>query len=37
MGQGNMLPNKVLSLPLGWSFSVGFSGDTFDLPNRDEV
>ena len=37
MGQGNMLPNKVLHLPLGWSFSVGFRGDTFVLPEDDRV
>ncbi|WFD33020.1 polarity establishment/cellular polarization [Malassezia sp. CBS 17886] len=37
MGQGNMLPGKVLHLPLGWSFSVGFSGDTFVLPQQDRV
>ncbi|WFD42855.1 polarity establishment/cellular polarization [Malassezia psittaci] len=37
MGQGNMLPNKTLHLPLGWSFSIGFQGDTFRLPNDDEV
>ncbi|WFD22057.1 polarity establishment/cellular polarization [Malassezia equina] len=37
MGMGNMLPNKVLHMPLGWSFSVGFDGDTFVLPEDDRV
>ena len=37
MGLGNMLPNKVLHMPLGWSFSVGFDGDTFVLPEDDRV
>ena len=37
MGQGNMMPNKVLHLPLGWSFSIGFDGDTFVLPQDDHV
>ncbi|WFD33293.1 polarity establishment/cellular polarization [Malassezia cuniculi] len=37
MGRGNMLPNKVLHLPLGWSFSIGFDGDTFVLPQRNRV
>ena len=29
MGSGNMLANKVLHMPLGWSFSIGFLGDTY--------
>lgn len=37
MGMGNMLPNNVLHMPLGWSFSVGFDGDTFVLPEDDRV
>ncbi|WFC98767.1 polarity establishment/cellular polarization [Malassezia yamatoensis] len=37
MGQGNTLPNKTLHLPLGWSFSIGFQGDTFRLPDDDKV
>lgn len=37
MGKGNMLPHKVLHLPLGWSFSIGFDGDTFVLPEQDRV
>ncbi|WFD25794.1 polarity establishment/cellular polarization [Malassezia nana] len=37
MGFGNMLPNKVLHMPLGWSFSVGFDGGTFVLPEDDRV
>ena len=37
MGQGNMLPGNVLHLPLGWSFSIGFSGNTFVLPEERKV
>ena len=37
MGSNNMLPDKVLHIPLGWSFSIGFSGDTFVLPEDDRV
>lgn len=37
MGYGNMLPGNVLHMPLGWSFSIGFSGETFYLPNDDRV
>ena len=37
MGSGNMLANKVLHMPLGWSFSIGFLGDTYLLPDNDRV
>ena len=37
MGRGNMLPNKILHMPLGWSFSIGFDGDTFVLPEQNQV
>lgn len=37
MGEGNMLADKVLHMPLGWSFSIGFLGGTFVLPENDRV
>lgn len=37
MGSGNMLADKVLHMPLGWSFSIGFLGDTYLLPDNDRV
>lgn len=37
MGEGNMLADKVLHMPLGWSFSIGFLGNTYYLPDNDRV
>lgn len=37
LGQANLLPNNVLHIPLGWSFSVGLQGDTFTLANGNKV
>lgn len=37
MGSGNMLADKVLHMPLGWSFSIGFLGDTYLLSDNDRV
>lgn len=37
LGPDNILPGNILYLPLGWSFSVGFDGDTFSLPDGSNV
>ncbi|PWN86590.1 hypothetical protein FA10DRAFT_54331 [Acaromyces ingoldii] len=37
LGGSHMLPGDKLFIPLGWSFSVGFQGDTFTLPDGSNV
>jgi axial budding pattern protein 2 len=37
LGIKNILPGNQLHLPLGWSFSIGFAGDTFTQPDGDNV
>ncbi|KAN0060948.1 polarity establishment/cellular polarization [Thecaphora frezii] len=34
LGAGNILPAGEQHIPLGWSFSIGFDGDTFTSPGR---
>ncbi|PWN42957.1 hypothetical protein IE81DRAFT_107059 [Ceraceosorus guamensis] len=37
LGPKNILPGNKLHIPLGWSFSVGFDGNTFSLPDGSNV
>ena len=37
LGPSNILPNGALHIPLGWSFSVGFAGDTFASPDGSTI
>ena len=37
LGPENILPNGAQHIPLGWSFSIGFDGDTFTIPDGSQV
>ncbi|KDN37807.1 hypothetical protein K437DRAFT_35087 [Tilletiaria anomala UBC 951] len=37
LGPANILADGAQHIPLGWSFSIGFNGDTFTLPDGSDV
>lgn len=37
LGPKNVLAGNILHIPLGWSFSMGFNGDTFIMTNGNDV
>lgn len=37
LGPKNVLADNILHIPLGWSFSMGFNGDTFVMANGNVV
>lgn len=37
LGRSMILPGTKLHIPYGWSFSIGWQGDTFYLPSGDDV
>lgn len=37
LGKDSILPNGALHIPYGWSFSIGFAGDTFSSPDGSTI